>query len=206
MTVSVWCNTGVSSTAWQRVFDFGNGTNQYMFLCPSNGSEMRFVMKNGGDEEILTNGAKLAASSWQHVAVTIKPEGEKVSVKLYLNGEVIAESANFTITPSDIRPSLCYIGRSMFKADPLFNGRLDDFRIYNYALTAEEIASMMTDTGESSADLKDTYEETVSTAIQTVRPSSSASSSIIYNLNGTPSSAATKGIKIVPAEKKKVVR
>lgn len=206
MTIATWVRWNSSGSNWQRIFDFGNGTDQYMFLCPSNGSEMRFVMKNGGDEEILSNGAKLAASSWQHVAVTIKPEGEKVSVKLYLNGEAIAESADFTITPSDIRPSLCYIGRSMFKADPLFNGRLDDFRIYNYALTAEEIASMMTDTGESSADLKDTYEETVSTAIQTVRPSSSASSSIIYNLNGTPSSAATKGIKIVPAEKKKVVR
>ncbi len=34
---------------------------------------------------------------------------------------------------------LCYLGRSMWTSDPLFNGRIDDFRIYNYALTGKEV-------------------------------------------------------------------
>lgn len=101
MTIATWVRWSSSGSNWQRIFDFGNGTDQYMFLCPSNGSEMRFVMKNGGDEEILSNGKKLTGSTWQHVAVTIKPEGERVNVKLYLNGEAIAESSDFTIKPSD---------------------------------------------------------------------------------------------------------
>ena len=205
MTIATWVRWSSAGSNWQRIFDFGNGTDQYMFLCPSNGSEMRFVMKNGGDEEILSNGKKLTGSTWQHVAVTIKPEGEKVNVKLYLNGEAVAESSDFTIKPSDIKPALCFIGRSMFKADPLFNGRLDDFRIYNYSLSSEEVIAVMGDTGEASADLKDTFEETVSTGIHDVSPSASAAA-VMYDLNGIPSSAASKGIKIMPAEKKKVIR
>lgn len=205
MTIATWVRWSSSGSNWQRIFDFGNGTDQYMFLCPSNGSEMRFVMKNGGDEEILSNGKKLTGSTWQHVAVTIKPEGERVNVKLYLNGEAIAESSDFTIKPSDIKPALCFIGRSMFKADPLFNGRLDDFRIYNYSLSSEEVVAVMEDTGEASVDLKDTFEETVSTGISDVSPSAPAAA-VMYDLKGIPSSAASKGIKIMPAEKKKVIR
>ena len=42
--------------------------------------------------------------------------------------------------PSMISPSRCYIGRSQFAADPLFKGNIDDFRIYSFALSAEDIA------------------------------------------------------------------
>jgi len=36
----------------------------------------------------------------------------------------------------------CYLGRSMWNADPFFKGRIDDFRIYNYALPASAIAEL----------------------------------------------------------------
>ena len=39
-------------------------------------------------------------------------------------------------------PFLNYIGRSQFDADPLFDGNIDDFFIYNYALSAEEIKAL----------------------------------------------------------------
>ena len=42
--------------------------------------------------------------------------------------------------PSMISPSRCYIARSQFAADPLFKGNIDDFRIYSFALSAEDIA------------------------------------------------------------------
>jgi len=150
MTVAMWVRWS-SGDNWQRIFDFGNGTDQYMFLCPSNGSEMRFVMKNGGDEQILSAGSKLKTTTWRHLAVTIRPvAGGNVEVKLYTDGEETAASQTFTLKPSDIAASLCYIGRSQFDADPLFKGYIDDLRIYNYALTAEEIAKVMADTGEVS--------------------------------------------------------
>ena len=95
---------------------------------------MRFAMKNGGNEEQLNTTSALTMNKWIHVAVTIDSE----SVKLYLDGVLNAESNAFTINPLQFKPALNYIGRSQF-SDPLFNGFIDDFRIYNYALSASEI-------------------------------------------------------------------
>ena len=128
-----------SSSNWQRIFDFGNGTSQYMFLTPSNGSNMRFAIKNGGDEQIVDCPAKLTSLKWKHVAVTIGSE----KTTIYIDGEEAGSSTDVTIKPSDIRPVLNYIGRSQFDADPYFLGYVDDMRIYNYALTAEEVQKAM---------------------------------------------------------------
>lgn len=139
MTVCTWVRLQ-SESAWQRIFDFGNGTEQYMFLTPSNGSQMRFVMKNGGEEEILA-ADKLAMYTWTHVAVTIDDE----AVVLYVNGAEVARSTSMSIRPSDIRPALNYIGKSQFSADPLLKAYVDDFRIYNYALSPDEIKAVTED-------------------------------------------------------------
>ncbi len=200
MTIATWVKCS-SSSAWQRIFDFGNGTDQYMFLCPNNGSEMRFVMKNGGAEQIAGTGKKLPSGSWQHVAVTLKPEGDMVHVRLYLNGEVMAQSDEFTIKATDIAPSLCFIGRSMYKADPLFNGSIDDFRIYNYALTADEVAAVMKDTADKSADLKDIYDETVTTGISPTEATGATAPGKTYDMNGKAATPATRGIVIKTSDK-----
>lgn len=100
--------------------------------------------------------------------MTVAPlDNGKVKAVLYIDGEVVAQSEELTILPSDIAPSLCYIGRSMFKNDPMLKGRLDDFRIYNTALTAEQVKGIMEDIGEMSKDIKDSYEDIGSTAINT---------------------------------------
>ena len=54
----------------------------------------------------------------------------------------MASSKDMTLRPSDFHPLLNYIGRSQSAADPLFNGSIDDFRIYDYALSAEDIKKL----------------------------------------------------------------
>lgn len=141
MTIALWVNWRSSSTSWQRIFDFGNGTQQYMFLTPNNGSVMRFAIKNGGDEQQVDCKSRLQANAWKHVAVTIG----KDKTTIYINGEEAASSTNVTIRPSDIRPMLNYVGRSQFNQDPTYVGFLDDMRIYNYALSADEVKNVMSD-------------------------------------------------------------
>lgn len=138
MTIAAWVYwRGATSGSWQRIFDFGNGTDQYMFLTPETGSSaMRFCMKNGADEQYLD--AKKLDSSWKHVAVTIG----KQYVRIYVNGEKVAETTDITIRPSDIRPALNYIGKSQFGSDPLFRGNVDDLSIYNYELSEAAIANI----------------------------------------------------------------
>ena len=190
LTVAFWVRPMTTSPAWSRLFDFGNGTDQYMFLTPNNGSEMRFVMKNGGAEEILS--APRLPVGWHHVAVTIADaEADKVQVTLYIDGEAKATSQDFTIHPSDIQSVLNYVGRSQYQSDPLFQGYMDDLRLYNFPLTAEELTAVMN--GEEINGI-----ETLAAAPDIV-PSG------IYNLKGqrlaTPFGELPAGLYIVGGRK-----
>lgn len=137
MTVSLWAKVVSGATAWERLFDFGNSTDQYFFLTADNGSEMRVVMKNGGSEQILS--ASKPSAGWHHFAVTLAAD----AVTLYLDGEVVATGSNITLRPTDFQPVRNYIGRSQFAADPLYKGSIGDVRIYNAALSADEVKSVM---------------------------------------------------------------
>lgn len=143
MTFCGWVYASDRSSTWQRFFDFGNGTSQYMFLTPYSGSDMRFVIKDGGDEQVLS--CSRLNIGWHHVAVTMS-ENE---VSIYVDGEQKATTSSITLRPSDFAPALCYVGRSQFAADPLLKGRVDDVRIYNYALSADELKVVMDDTANA---------------------------------------------------------
>ncbi|TDD94224.1 RICIN domain-containing protein [Flavobacterium cellulosilyticum] len=118
ITIAAWVYWNGGSI-WQRIFDFGKDQNQYMFLSPnSSAGTLRF-------------------GAWSHVAVTL---GES-AVTMYVNGVQVATSTAITIRPLDFKPILNYIGRSQF-SDPLFNGRVDDFRVYNYELSKNEIEKL----------------------------------------------------------------
>ncbi len=138
MTVSCWLYYR-GGNQWQRIFDFGNGTDQYMFLTSNSGSGARFAIKNGGEEETV-DGSTLISNRWYHLAVTIG-DGKAC---LYINGELKGSNEHITIKPSDIRPVLNWIGRSQYSADPLLKGYIDEFTVHNYALSAEEINDIIT--------------------------------------------------------------
>ena len=84
--------------------------------------------------------SQLAENTWVHVAVTLG----NGTAKLYVNG-VEQASANVSIKPSDFKPTLNYIGKSQF-SDPLLNGMLDEFRIYDHVLSADEILQLANNT------------------------------------------------------------
>ena len=151
LSICLWVNWRTSTTQWQRIFDFGVDTDHYMFLTPNNSytNVMRFAIKNGGDEQILDCPSKLSAYQWKHVVVTIG----KGQTTIYIDGQVAASTTSITIRPSDIHPILNYLGRSQFLADPLISAYYDDVRIYNYAVTADEVKTIMDGGDPSSIDM-----------------------------------------------------
>jgi hypothetical protein len=137
-TLAAWVNWN-GGGAWQRIFDFGNDTTQYMFLTPSSGNgTLRFAIStNGGGAEQILETTPLPAGQWRHVAVTRNGN----TARLYTNG-VLAVSGTVTIAPASFNPVLNYFGKSEYPADPTFNGRLDEMFIYNYALSSTEISGL----------------------------------------------------------------
>ncbi|MFC0877253.1 LamG-like jellyroll fold domain-containing protein [Saccharicrinis sp. FJH2] len=137
ITITTWVYWGMVGL-WQRIFDFGNGEDEYMFLTPlTNTGKMRFAIKKGGTEQTIDIG-RLNYRQWTHIAITIGSN----STRLYIDGVQVAESTSVTISPMDFKPVLNYIGRSQFAGYPMFGGYIDDFRIYNYALSSDEVAAI----------------------------------------------------------------
>ncbi|MEN6309883.1 MAG: LamG-like jellyroll fold domain-containing protein [Anaerohalosphaeraceae bacterium] len=137
ITNAVWVNWD-GGNPWQRVFDFGNNTSQYLLLTPRSGDNtLRFSIKNGGGEQMV-DAAQLSTGQWVHLAVTLNGD----TATLYVNGAATASNSSVTINPFDFMPNKNYVGDSQYAADPLFNGRMDEFRIYSYALTSAEIQTL----------------------------------------------------------------
>ncbi|TWT32364.1 hypothetical protein KOR34_41270 [Posidoniimonas corsicana] len=147
ITVSAWVNwdgNAGSGLDWQRIFDFGNPSaglpQEYMFLTPRSGNGgVRFAISAGSSagEHYLETTDPLPTDEWVHVAVTL---GGNTAV-LYLNGEPVI-AGDVWLNPEEFGFSQNYIGKSQWN-DPLFNGRIDDFRIYDYALHSSQIASLL---------------------------------------------------------------
>lgn len=137
-TVAAWVNPEANAT-WARLFDFGTGTNNYMFLAPSNGGAVRFAIRTPSvNEQQLTGPAVLPAGTWSHVAVTLSGN----MATLYVNGTSVATNKAMTLRPSSLGVTTQnWIGRAQF-ADPYLNGRVDDFRIYNRALNSAELGKL----------------------------------------------------------------
>jgi hypothetical protein len=141
-TFTTWVNFSNLGGAWQRIFDFGSGTGTYIFLCPRTGTTgpMRLaITTSGGGGESLIDASATLASGWHHVAVVIRTG----NMQIYLDDAVVANGST-ALVPSDLgQTGSNWLGRSQYPADAYFNGSLDDFRIYDYALSADEILKTM---------------------------------------------------------------
>ncbi|WP_337031937.1 LamG-like jellyroll fold domain-containing protein [Paenibacillus illinoisensis] len=134
-TFSAWVNWD-GGGAWQRIFDFGNGLTRHMFLTPSqhNGA-LQFTIHDQGRDQSLIATEALPTNQWVHVAVTL--QGDKGT--LYVNGNSVASSSEITFNPKDLQASEAYLGKSRYAADPFYQGKMDQVRVYDKALSAKEI-------------------------------------------------------------------
>jgi hypothetical protein len=113
-----------------------------MFLSPQASvsgsvSTLRYTIKNGGNEQQVNYSYTWPLNSWVHLAIRRLSD----TVKMYVNGQNVA-SGTVTIKPSDLGTTTQnYIGKSQF-ADPLLKGAVDEFRIYNYALSDQNISNL----------------------------------------------------------------
>ena len=193
MTICCWMKLKTGNGNWARLFDFGNGTDQYMFLTPNSGTDARLVMKDGGDEQILSF-AKLSGTAWKHVAVTFSHD----AVSVFVDGEKVGESTDITIRPSDLNPALCFIGRSQYLSDPMLKAYIDDFRIYNYPLTSEQLLAVMDDTGDVASSIDEVNDDELN---QGNEAKASSNANAIYNIFGQRLVKTRPGINIINGKK-----
>lgn len=138
-TISCWVNPDALDT-WARVWDFGTSTDYNMFLTVKSGDGfMRFAIKNGSTEQIITTTKLPVIGSWSHLAVTKTGN----LAQIYLNGTLVGSNIAMTLKPSSLGyTSQNYLGKSQWP-DPMFVGTIDEFRVYNKGMIQSEIQSLM---------------------------------------------------------------
>src|SRR3569833_1226487 len=111
-TASAWVYL-YSAQTWGRVFDFGNGTSNYMFLTTGNSNGVpRFSIVLGGCTSYnLDAPSALPILTWTNIAVTLRAN----VATMYINGTTVASITNVTIKPSQLgATNQNWIGRSQF--------------------------------------------------------------------------------------------
>ena len=123
----------------------GTGVNQrsYEFDIQNDG-RINFALSGDGtstDAVWLTSNKSVSPDTWIHLAAT----SDGTTMMIYINGE---QDLNTASSPNGIHSSAgnLHIGRWLYSSpdnwyDSAFNGIIDQVKVYNYALSAEEILS-----------------------------------------------------------------
>ena len=139
ITVATWVNYSGAGGGWQRVWDFGTGNTNYMFLTPNRAGTQspRFAIRTATVAERNVTAPRALSIGWHHVAVTI--DGTTKVATLFVDGAAGA-SNTMTVLPKDLgNTNQNWIGRSQFTGDAFLNSTVDDLRIYNVALTEGQV-------------------------------------------------------------------
>ncbi len=117
-------------------FAYGKSDSIYSFLRIKGSTVSNAITTEGYTKEKKVAGAGASLGEWQRVVLVI--DGAKM--KLYLDGSLEDENTNTGIATSDLGTDLLsYLGKSFFGADGYFKGSFDNVKVYNRALTEEEI-------------------------------------------------------------------
>ncbi|MBN2513960.1 MAG: hypothetical protein JXB18_13565 [Sedimentisphaerales bacterium] len=134
MSIAVWSNPS-AATSWGRFVDFGNGAGGVNILFTRNGTTntLRFDTNLG----LVEAENAFTQNEWQLFVVSMTEAG---SVTIYKNGLPIQTGT--VGLPEVVTRTLNYIGESNWTADAFYAGMMDDMRIYNYGVTADEVADL----------------------------------------------------------------
>jgi hypothetical protein len=157
-TFEAWVTwNGPATSVWQRVWDFGfndRGTNasgvgtNYIIFSPCRGGtdlmgfEETIVNPFGSESDpnsiILYGNSKLPVGQPVYIAVTYDPLA--ALSQLYLNGVLVNSVAKSLNQMRHFTDYNNWLGRSQWTRDPFFKGELDEFRVWDGVLAAQDIA------------------------------------------------------------------
>ncbi|MCW3807515.1 LamG-like jellyroll fold domain-containing protein [Plebeiibacterium marinum] len=151
-TFATWVKLNSLKSA-TRFFDWGSGidgTNNYLAFVPSfNGDNDYMVLRYRGASGLGYNAAateKIPTNQWVHVAISYQWSGLSGTATFYINGNNVGSVSNLPYRAGSTLGTTTdnYIAHSRWAQDTNgFDGVLDDIRIYNRALTSEDIISLI---------------------------------------------------------------
>ncbi|MBQ6795955.1 MAG: MucBP domain-containing protein [Clostridia bacterium] len=160
-SVSMWVNvdkTIATNSAMYRFFDFGGGTmtSQFLRYIPGSG-QLTFMDRgtaDGANDWAIDTTVTGFAQTWKLVTLTYDLSSSPATATVYVDGVAVANSGSYSKLTNSVN-SLAgsysetgFIGRTQWNNgdNPDFIGLMDDVRIYNRAITADEVATLYNET------------------------------------------------------------
>ena len=132
---------------WSYVFDARTSSSGFILAIQRDGNPVCLLVRSGGEFQSIYGTTTVAEGMAAHVALVFDATSE--TLRLYVQGvETDVASAPYPYYGSYLSAA---IGNNHWAPGNLqwapFNGLLDELRIYNRALSAEEIVAVMQDPG-----------------------------------------------------------
>lgn len=157
VTVMAWINAerhmGPNEQRWQGILSKGNSPRSYSFYTESPSQCIHFSA--GGGSTCTT---EIPLNQWQHVVAQV----DSGTHRYWLNGENIFESGGKGALPGAADTSVVYIGTTAEGANRRFLGLIDEVRIWNRALSEDEVRAEM-ETGNQSGTAVDPRDKLATT-------------------------------------------
>lgn len=142
-TFAAWIKFDTSDE-YIRIFDFGEAMS-YFDLRLRAGSVLESTLTNNstsGESRVATMSGAIKQNVWQHIALTV----DGSSVNIYVDGS-LSGSGKFAKPLTGLYDKINYarqnfIGLSRYAQDGKFKGGMDEIRIYNRALSADDAAAL----------------------------------------------------------------
>jgi hypothetical protein len=144
ISVSLWARWGgqlEAGATWQGLVskEVSFAADQMMWQLEIDQTNNNLVLKNGSN--VAVTATPMAIGQWEHIVFTF----DGTTGRIYRNGSSVV-SGGFSLTSKTDAPMS--IGASADNAGAysfIFNGTLDDVRVYNYAMSPYEVAELYTD-------------------------------------------------------------
>jgi hypothetical protein len=146
LSLAAWVRPTTSQEGYARILSReqpGVGNRQYNLGLDSSATRSRTVVDTTSTDSVVVSGtATIADDDWHHVAMTFDRND---AVRLYVDG---AEVDSTAVSDSLVsRSSPVVLGSpAQLPGKLLFEGRIDDARIYDRALSAQEVTDLYDET------------------------------------------------------------
>jgi cysteine-rich repeat protein len=147
-TVSAWTKVASAEDANRSVlghFDSAEGFKGWGLYFYNTGNVNFFAYGDEGSNDNSFNSPTLLDGGWHNVTGVYKRSGANLVIETYVDGVLIGTTSSMTVGSLAISTPM-RLGHYTFQ--PVFKGGMDDVRVYDRALTSEEITDIYNGCGE----------------------------------------------------------
>jgi len=141
LTIALWLNIRTLPGSWAGIVTKSRDMSPWYGLWVTPGNQWHFDSGDGGTNVRMDAGS--AMTGWLHLAGVY--DADRNTQTLYVDGAVIDEDTGVTIATSGAGDVWFGGAKSVTE---FLDALIDDVRIYNHALTEEEIQTVMLSGGE----------------------------------------------------------